>query len=109
MLCPVDDRVRDARKLCNLDAVAVVGSARNDFPQKDEFPVLLLRRDVVIADAVELPFKNGERVDAAEALQEFKRNIPAGYYLRPIPQDQLDGLMMSTEEKAAYQNPAYRN
>ena len=42
-------------------------------------------------------------------LQEVKRNIPAGYYLRPIPQGQLDGLMMSTEEKANYQNPAYRN
>ena len=28
-------------------------------------------------------------------LQEVKRNIPAGYYLRPIPQGQLDGLMMS--------------
>ena len=42
-------------------------------------------------------------------LQEFKRNIPAGYYLRPIPQGQLDGMMMTTEEKANYQNPAYRN
>ena len=41
-------------------------------------------------------------------LQEFKRNIPAGYYLRPIPQGQLDGMMMTTEEKAAYQNPAYK-
>jgi len=42
-------------------------------------------------------------------LQEFKRDIPAGYYLRPIPQGQLDGMMMSTEEKSNYQNPAYRN
>ena len=42
-------------------------------------------------------------------LQEFKRNIPAGYYLRPIPQGQLDGMEMTDEEKAAYQNPAYRN
>ena len=42
-------------------------------------------------------------------LQEFKRDIPAGYYLRPIPQGQIDGLMMSDEEKVAYQNPAYRN
>ena len=41
-------------------------------------------------------------------LEEFHRNIPAGYYLRPIPQGQLDGMMMSTEEKAAYQNPAYK-
>ncbi len=43
------------------------------------------------------------------ALQTFTRDIPAGYYLRPIPQGQLDGLKMSTEEKTAYQNPAYRN
>ena len=42
-------------------------------------------------------------------LETFTRNIPVGYYLRPIPQSQLDGMMMSTEEKANYQNPAYRN
>lgn len=42
-------------------------------------------------------------------LQTFKRDIPAGYYLRPIPQSQLDGMIMSKEEKEAYQNPAYRN
>ena len=41
-------------------------------------------------------------------LQTFTRDIPAGYYIRPIPQGQLDGLIMSKEEKAAYQNPAYR-
>ena len=42
-------------------------------------------------------------------LEEFRRDIPAGYYLRPIPQGQLDGMEMSDAEKAAYQNPAYRN
>jgi hypothetical protein len=42
-------------------------------------------------------------------LKEFKRDIPVGYYIRPIPQGQLDGMEMSDEEKAAYQNPAYRN
>ena len=42
-------------------------------------------------------------------LEEFKRDIPAGYYLRPIPQSQLDGMEMDDAEKAAYQNPAYRN
>ena len=42
-------------------------------------------------------------------LQEFKRDIPAGYYLRPIPQGQLDGMEMDPAEKAAYQNPAYRD
>ena len=42
-------------------------------------------------------------------LEEFKRDIPAGYYIRPIPQGQLDGMEMDDAEKAAYQNPAYRN
>ena len=42
-------------------------------------------------------------------LETIKRDIPAGYYIRPIPQGQLDGMEMTTEEKQAYQNPAYRN
>ena len=42
-------------------------------------------------------------------LEEVKRDIPAGYYIRPIPQGQLDGMEMTAEEKANYQNPAYRN
>jgi hypothetical protein len=42
-------------------------------------------------------------------LETFKRDIPAGYYIRPIPQGQLDGMEMTDEEKANYQNPAYRN
>ncbi len=41
-------------------------------------------------------------------LETFTRTIPAGYYLRPIPQGQLDGMEMTKEEKEAYQNPAYR-
>ena len=41
-------------------------------------------------------------------LKEFKRNIPANYYIRPIPQGQLDGMKMTDEEKTNYQNPAYR-
>jgi hypothetical protein len=41
-------------------------------------------------------------------LKEVHRDIPAGYYIRPIPQGQLDGMEMSPEEKDAYQNPAYR-
>ena len=40
-------------------------------------------------------------------LEEFQREIKPEYYLSPIPQKQLDGLEMSTEEKAAYQNPGY--
>ena len=42
-------------------------------------------------------------------LETFRRDIPAGYYLRPIPQGQLDGMQMDTEAKKNYQNPAYRN
>ena len=42
-------------------------------------------------------------------LEIFKRDIPAGYYIRPIPQGQIDGMKMSDDEKDAYQNPAYRN
>ncbi len=42
-------------------------------------------------------------------LQEVKRDIPDGYYIRPIPQGQLDGMEMTDEEKTQYQNPAYRN
>ena len=42
-------------------------------------------------------------------LQEFTRTIPAGYYIRPIPQGQLDGMEMDDAAKDAYQNPAYRN
>ena len=41
-------------------------------------------------------------------LKKFTRNIPANYYIRPIPQGQLDGMQMSDEEKTNYQNPAYR-
>ena len=39
----------------------------------------------------------------------YTRDIPSGYYLRPIPQSQLDGMEMTDDEKDAYQNPAYRN
>ena len=35
-------------------------------------------------------------------LQEVKRDIPDGYYIRPIPQGQLDGMEMTEEEKTAY-------
>ncbi|MDP5200263.1 RagB/SusD family nutrient uptake outer membrane protein [Flavobacterium sp. DG2-3] len=35
------------------------------------------------------------------------RTIDPHHYLRPIPQGQLDGMEMSADEKAAYQNPGY--
>jgi starch-binding outer membrane protein, SusD/RagB family len=36
------------------------------------------------------------------------RTIEPYHYLRPIPQGQIDGMEMTAEEKAAYQNPGYR-
>ncbi|MDP4272470.1 MAG: RagB/SusD family nutrient uptake outer membrane protein, partial [Bacteroidota bacterium] len=38
----------------------------------------------------------------------YTRTIPDNYYLRPIPQGQLDGMEMTADEKKAYQNPAYQ-
>ncbi len=35
------------------------------------------------------------------------RTIEAKYYLRPIPDAQIQGMEMTAEEKAAYQNPGY--
>lgn len=35
------------------------------------------------------------------------RSIQPYHYLRPIPQGQIDGMQMTAEEKAAYQNPGY--
>ncbi|MCQ2258907.1 MAG: RagB/SusD family nutrient uptake outer membrane protein [Bacteroidaceae bacterium] len=39
--------------------------------------------------------------------KEVKRDIKKHYYLRPIPQGQLDALQMDEAEKKAYQNPGY--
>jgi len=35
------------------------------------------------------------------------RTIPLNFYLRPIPDAQIQGMEMSAEAKAAYQNPGY--
>jgi hypothetical protein len=35
------------------------------------------------------------------------RDIKTFHYLRPIPQGQFDSMIMTAEEKAAYQNPGY--
>jgi starch-binding outer membrane protein, SusD/RagB family len=40
--------------------------------------------------------------------QLVTRTIEPKHYLRPIPQVQLDGMEMTAEEKAAYQNPGYQ-
>lgn len=37
----------------------------------------------------------------------YNRTIPLTAYLRPVPLAQLDGMEMTPEEKAAYQNPGY--
>ncbi|MCL1942849.1 MAG: RagB/SusD family nutrient uptake outer membrane protein [Candidatus Azobacteroides sp.] len=37
----------------------------------------------------------------------YERTIDAHYYLRPIPQTQIDGLTMDDATKKAYQNPGY--
>ena len=39
--------------------------------------------------------------------QTVTRTILPMHYLRPIPQGQLDGMEMTADEKAAYQNPGY--
>lgn len=39
----------------------------------------------------------------------YHRTITKDHYLRPIPQGQIDALQMTKEEKAAYQNPGYRD
>ncbi len=40
--------------------------------------------------------------------QTITRTIEPKFYLRPIPQAQLDGMEMTADEKAAYQNPGYQ-
>jgi SusD family. len=40
--------------------------------------------------------------------ETLTRTIGTGYYLRPIPQGQLDALDMTADQKKAYQNPAYQ-
>ena len=40
-------------------------------------------------------------------LIEYTRDLDEHLYLCPIPQGQLDGLEMSEDEIAAYQNPGY--
>ena len=40
--------------------------------------------------------------------QTVTRTIDNKYYLRPIPQAQLDGMDATADDKAAYQNPGYQ-
>lgn len=50
----------------------------------------------------------GEDYNKGDTMEkEWKREIDKHHYLRPIPVGQLNGLDMSDEEMAAYQNPGY--
>jgi hypothetical protein len=50
----------------------------------------------------------GEDYNKGDTMEkEWKRDIQKKHYLRPIPVGQLNGLDMSDEEMAAYQNPGY--
>lgn len=42
-----------------------------------------------------------------DPMRTYTRTIPKNYYLRPIPQSQIDALQMTAEEKAKWQNPGY--
>jgi hypothetical protein len=45
--------------------------------------------------------------DYGSAVEKHTREIKKSYYLRPIPQGQIDALQMNADKKAAYQNPGY--
>ena len=50
----------------------------------------------------------GEDYNKGDTMEkEWKREIDKHHYIRPIPVGQLNGLDMSDEEMAAYQNPGY--
>ena len=44
----------------------------------------------------------------SEDPETVTRDIPDGFYLRPIPKGQLDAMEMTDAEREAFQNPAYR-
>lgn len=57
-------------------------------------------------------FKMGQALvpkDDQTIVKTEKRFTETYLYLCPIPQTQIDGLEMTAEEKAAYQNPGYNN
>jgi hypothetical protein len=45
--------------------------------------------------------------DPATHVRSHTRTIEDYMYLRPIPQNQINGLVMDEADKAAYQNPGY--
>jgi len=53
-------------------------------------------------------YQIGAATYGAHTPQTITRTIQPFHYIRPIPQGQLDGMDMTPEEKAAYQNPNYQ-
>jgi hypothetical protein len=53
-------------------------------------------------------YQIGAATYGAHTPQTITRTIQPFHYIRPIPQGQLDGMDMTPEEKAAYQNPGYQ-
>jgi len=53
-------------------------------------------------------YQIGETAYGNHTPQTVTRAIDNKYYLRPIPQAQIDGMDMTADEKAAYQNPGYQ-
>ena len=60
--CALDDFVRESCKLCNFNAVAIVGGAAHDLTQERNAVSPLFCGNVVVDNAVELLFHNGELV-----------------------------------------------
>jgi starch-binding outer membrane protein, SusD/RagB family len=52
-------------------------------------------------------YKIASSTKGDHTLVTVTRSIQPFNYLRPIPQGQLDGMEMTADEKAAYQNPGY--
>jgi len=52
-------------------------------------------------------YEIGAPAYGAHTPQLVTRTIDPKYYLRPIPQGQIDGMEATADEKAAYQNPGY--
>jgi len=52
-------------------------------------------------------YKIASSTKGDHTLVTVTRSIQPYLYLRPIPQGQLDGMAMTADEKAAYQNPGY--
>ena len=64
-LCTVDDGRRNACETCDLDSIALIGTALDDLPEKNNVVALFLYSYAVIVDAVDLPFQFRKFMEAA--------------------------------------------